>query len=298
MYILLHYERNGEMKKYRLKFNYITKIIMIVLSAFIQSYIIQAFITPEHFISGGFTGLSLLLNMIFKRFDINISLSFLLFALNFPVALICMKHISKKFVTLSLIQITLTSLFLKIFTFEQLFHNTLLNIIIGGVVFGLQLTLALKAGGSSGGTDFIALYISNKINKSIWEYIFIFNILLIGIFGYLFGFDNAGYSILFQFVTTKTISTFYNRYHRITMNIITTMPDVIIDKYIKTYNHGITKVYAEGGYTKQPKYILYAVVSVYEVDDIARMALKIDNNAIINTFKTQDFYGSFYIPEL
>ena len=37
------------------------------------------------------------------------------------------------------------------------------------------------------------------------------------VFGYIFGFEAAGYSILFQFMSTKTVSNFHTRYKRVMM---------------------------------------------------------------------------------
>mgnify|MGYP007102638829 FL=1 len=41
------------------------------------------------------------------------------------------------------------------------------------------------------------------------------------IFGSMFGWIHAGYSILFQFISTKTIDSFYHRYERVTLQITT-----------------------------------------------------------------------------
>ena len=90
------------------------------------------------------------------------------------------------------------------------------------------LVLALKSNASTGGTDFIALYVSNKINRSIWEQVFIFNALILCIFGYMFGWIYAGYSIVFQFISTKTISTFHHRYERVTLQITTQDPENVV----------------------------------------------------------------------
>lgn len=284
--------------KFTTKYEIFIKTVIMIISGILQAYCIDVFITPSNLISGGFTGLAILINMITTKFSIEISLSLLLFLLNIPVALLCVRSISKKFVFLSLVQIISTSMALKYLHFQPIFQDKILNLTIGGVIFGMQLTFALKTGGSTGGTDFIALYVSNKINKTIWEYIFAFNVAQIIIFGTMFGWDNAGYSIVFQFVVTKTISLFYNRYHRITLQIITTKGDEIIDEYINEYHHGITKTIGYGGYSKEERQICYSVVSVYEVNDIVAMIERIDPHVIINTFKTENFYGNFFIPEI
>ena len=66
------------------------------------------------------------------------------------------------------------SFFLKVCHYTPLFDDLTLNVIFGGVLYGLSVVLSLKGNASTGGTDFIALYVSNKTGKSIgtmcsWE---------------------------------------------------------------------------------------------------------------------------------
>lgn len=283
------------MKKY---IKYIYPLIAVIFSAFIQAYSIEVFIKPSNLLTGGFTGLAILINMLSNKVGINLSIGFLLVALNLPVALLCAREISKKFVIFSLLQIFITSFFLSKFHFQPIFTNTFLNITIGAVIYAVQMVTALRVGASTGGTDFIALYISNRINKSIWLYVFIFNMFVVLIFGYIFGWDSAGYSIVFQFISTKVVDTFYNRYHRMTIQIITRKPDEVCEAYIKNYRHGMTRIEARGAYTNKEITLCLAVVSVYEVSDVVKTVLNVDNNAIINTFKTESFYGNFYFKPI
>ena len=110
--------------------------------------------------------------------------------------------------------------------------------LIGSVIFnghGIRkhiIVLALKGNASTGGTDFIALYVSNKTGKSIWSYVFMFNACILCIFGYLFGWLYAGYSILFQFISTKTVETFHHRYERLTLQITTQKAEEIMAAYV------------------------------------------------------------------
>ncbi len=113
------------------------------------------------------------------------------------------------------------------------------------------------------GQIFIGFYISNKKGKFIWEYVFVFNTLILMIFGSMFGWIHAGYSILFEFISTKTIDSFYHRYERVTLQI-TTKKSKEVEAYIQYYRHGISCVEAIGGYSKQPMNLLHTVVSSYE----------------------------------
>lgn len=269
--------------------------LCILISALSQAYVIQVFIQPANLLSSGFTGVAILIEKITSTyFGFSFSTSLGMIVLNVPVAILCYKNISPRFTLFSLLQVFLASLFLKVCQFQPLFNDILLNITFGGVSYGLMAVLVLRGNASTGGTDFIALYISNKKGKSIWEYVFVFNTLILMIFGSMFGWIHAGYSILFQFISTKTIDSFYHRYERVTLQITTKKSKEIVEAYIQYYRHGISCVEAIGGYSKQPMNLLHTVVSSYEVQDIIDLMKDVDPDLIVNVIKTENFYGGFY----
>lgn len=287
----------GKYIKNNRKIAHILTVISVLISALIQTFVIQAFIQPTGLLSSGFTGIALLIDKISTAFfGHSISISFLLIALNLPVAILCYRAISKRFVFYSLLQVFFSSTFLKILSFEPFFeaNDDILNVVFGGFLYGICIVLALKGRASTGGTDFIALYVSNKKGKSIWNYVFIFNVILLCIFGLLFGWSEAGYSILFQYVTTRTISTFHQRYVRVTLQMTTSKPEDVIEAYIKNFRHGLSCVDAIGGYSKKKVTVIHTVVSSYEVPDIVETMRIVDPYIIINSFKTEQFYGRFY----
>ncbi len=291
----LRWEELSTSKKIRALYTF----ICVLVAGFLQASIIQIFMRPMNLLSSGFTGVAILIEKItstFLGFSFSTSLGMLL--LNIPVAILCSKNISKRFTFFSLLEVFAASFFLEILNWGPLFDDPLLNIIIGGFANGIMTVIALKGNASTGGTDFIALYVSNKIGKSIWSYVFIFNSMILVIFGAMFGWEYAGYSILFQFISTKTIDSFYHRYERMTMQITTSIPDEVIAAYIAEYRHGLSRVDGIGGYSGRPVSLLHTVVSSYEVQDVAKLMRDTDPNAIINTFKSEDFYGKFYLKPI
>lgn len=282
-----------QMQKRKAVRNLIT-FLAVLISAILQAFVIQAFIRPAELLSGGFTGIAILIDMLTSTFGRSFPTSLGMLAINIPVAFICSRSISVRFTAFSLFQVFLTSGFLQFLHFEPLFDDPVLNVIFGGFLMGISIVIALKGNASSGGTDFIALYVSNKTGRSIWGQVFIGNCVLYCIFGMLFGWMNAAYSILFQFISTKTISTFHHRYDRVTLQITTEKADEMMDAYIKVCQHGISCVEAVGGYSRKKMYVLHTVISSYEVDDIIRLMREVDPHVIINVFKTEQFYGKFY----
>ena len=273
---------------------FIITLVSVVIAAFLQAYVLNVFIQPTNLLSSGFTGVAILIEKITSLFGFSFPISLGMILLNLPVAILCYKSISLKFTFFSLLEVFLTSFFLNFTHYPPLFDDILLNIVFGGFAYGLLTVIALKGNASTGGTDFIALYVSNRKGKAIWGYVFIFNAIILTIFGYMFSWEYAGYSILLQFISTKTIDSFYKRYERVTLQITTTKAQEIIEAYILQYHHGISCVEAIGGYSKKPMNLLHTVVSSYEVQDIVSLMKDVDSNVIINVLKTENFFGYFY----
>lgn len=276
------------------RFRSVLTLASVAISALLQAFVIQAFIWPAGLLSGGFTGIALLIDMVTSKSPMKISTSAAMVFLNIPVALACSRSISRRFTVYSLLQVLLASLFLKLFHFQPIFEDVVLNVIYGGVLFGFSIVLALRGNASTGGTDFIALYVSNKTGKSIWNDVFFGNVVLLCVFGVIFGWDYAGYSILFQFISTIVISRFHHRYEQVTLQITSAKGKEIVEEYVKEFRHGISCVDAVGGYSKKHMYLLHTVVSSYEVEDIVRLLHRVDSHVIVNLFRTQQFIGGFY----
>lgn len=283
-----------EQLKKRRKIRMVISIFMIICSSLLQTYVIQAFINPANLLSAGFTGVAILLERIAQLYGGYFPTSIGILALNIPVALACYRSVGKRFTLYSSLQFCLTSFLLGVLHFEPIVDDVILNVAFGGFLNGMAITLALKANGSTGGTDFISLYVSNKIRKSIWNEIFLFNVFILMIFGSIFGWEYAGYSIVFQFISTRTISTFHHRYEQITIEATTHDPETLSDHYLEHFHHGMTVIEGYGAYLHKRVYICKTVVSSYEAHDVVMCLRAADPNVIINTYRTANFYGRFY----
>ena len=268
--------------------------VAVTASALLQTFLIQAFVEPANLLPSGFTGVAVLVNQITSLGGVHISTSLGMLLLNIPVAMLCWGSISKRFVIFSMMQVALSSLFLNIFDFDPLLGDKMMLVIFGGFISGLSIAIALKAGASTGGTDFIALWVSNRTGKTIWGLIFAGNCLLLVIFGALFGWDSAAYSIVFQFIATKAIDSFYHRYDRVTLQITTRAPNDVMDAYIERFQHGISCAEVIGGYSRETMWLLHTVVSTYESKDIIELVCDVDPGAVINIFRTDNFVGGWW----
>ena len=276
------------------RYHQIFSVLLIIFSAFAQVFIMQTFMEPCNLISGGFTGIALFLHKVLGRFGIPFHTSVGIMLLNVPAAIWSYKRISKRFVILTVLQFTLVSVLLEVCSFQPLVTDKVLNILFGGVGWGFAIALALQAGGSTGGTDFIAQYVSTKLHRSIFDYVFYFNCGMYLLYGIMYGWLPAGYSILFQFLSTKSISTLYHRYSQVTVQFTTTDPDAVCDAFFAACYHGITVIEARGGWTGRKVYICQAVISTYELNDVIANVREVEPHVIVNTLRTANFYGNFH----
>lgn len=272
----------------------IITLLSVVASALLQAYAMKAFVQPSNLLSSGFTGLAILIDRITSLFGVSFPTFAGMIALNIPVAIISWNSISKRFVVFSMMQVLLASFFLRALSFQPILHDTILTVVFGGFLYGLAIAIALVGGASTAGTDFISLMVSNKIGKGIWGFIFAGNCVVLVIFGSMFGWTAAAYSIIFQFISTKTIELFYHRYDRVTLQIITTKPDEVLESYCKKYHHGSSCFEGIGGYSRETYWLINTVVSSYEVNDIVALVRIVDGGAVVNAFRTENFFGNFY----
>lgn len=271
------------------------RAVLIVAAAFLMAMNIKSFVRAGDLLPGGFSGLTLLLQQVAKTFwNLELPYSLINFSLNAIPAFISYKHIGKKFTGYSCLMIVLTGIFTDALSGFQMTNDILLVAVFGGILNACAISLCLYANATSGGTDFIAIFFSEKFGIETWNYIFAGNCIILAIAGYLFGWNEALYSIIFQFTSTQILHTLYKRYQKQTLLIITSKPDEIYEEIREETNHDATLFKGIGCYKKKECNMLYSVVGKDEIKKITKKIRQIDPNAFINTMNTQQLTGRFY----
>ena len=263
-----------------------------------MAFNINTFVHAGGLLPGGFTGLTLLSQEIFLRyFGLHIPFSVIYYILNFAPAVICFLYIGKKFTLYSALMIfvcgILTDWMPPMLTAFLTTHDILLSAVFGGLLNAAAISLCLHADATSGGTDFIAIFISEKYHKDAWNYIFAANCVILAAAGILFGLDRALYSIIFQFTTTMALGVLYRNYQQRTLLIITNKPEEIHKMISNMTKHGATLIDCFGSYDMDNHTLLYSVVTASQIKKLIPAIRKIDNAAFINVLKTEQLNGKF-----
>lgn len=271
------------------------RFLLVVIAAILTAINIKTFVRTGELVPGGFNGLTLLLQRI-GSFYFHISLPFAIinFALNAIPILISLKIIGKRFTIYSCLMIFLTGILTDIIPANPVTYDILLICIFGGILNGFAVSLCLMAGATSGGTDFIAIFLSERYQVDTWYHILIANAIMLLIAGFLFGWDKALYSILFQFASTQVVHTLHLRYKKHTLFIVTEHPEHIYQIIRDCTHHSATIINGTGGYDEGFLHIVYSVVSSDEVKYVVSQIHATDPKAFINVIKTDQLEGRFY----
>lgn len=280
-----------------LKQNVIT-LTAVTVAAFIMALNTKTFVNTGGLYPGGITGLTILLQRIFRMtLDITVPFSIINIILNLVPAYIGFRYIGKHFTAYSCIMIILNSFFTDLIPNHVITQDVLLISIFGGIANGFAISLCLNTGATSGGTDFISIFISEKFNMDSFNIILGFNAIIIGIAGLLFGWDKALYSIIFQYASTAVIHIFYKKFQQSTLFIVTNKPKEVCQEIYKVSKHGATILEGEGSYEQCERNVVYSVVSTAQTKKVIHAIKTADPTAFINEVKTQKLSGRFYLPK-
>ena len=271
------------------------KLLILTLAAFLIAFNTKTFINAGDLMPGGLTGITLLIQRIGKiSFGKTIPFSPVHLVLNSIPIYIGFKYLGKKLTAWSLYVVVLSSVLVDWIPAYPITYDILLISIFGAILGGIGGSLCLWVDATGGGTDFIATYLSLKRGIDAWNIILGFNVILLFINGWIFGWDKALYSIIYQYVYTQVVHTIFRKYQQETLFIVTEYPDEVAKEIYQITHHGATILSGKGSYMHGERNVLYSVVSRGEVRQVMQAIIRIDPKAFVNAIRTEQLKGRFY----
>ncbi len=268
--------------------NLLGKYLLLFLGAFIASVGLEIFLVPNDIIDGGVVGLSIMAGAITgKEYGI------FLVMFNLPFLYLGYKQIGKDFAIATSAGIVFLAIWTAYFKpVPQLTDDLFLAAIFGGIIDGIGVGLIMRAGGSLDGTEIVAIIADKKSVFSVGEVVMFINLFIFAAAGFLFDWEQAMYSVVAYFVISKTIDAVLKGMDSsYAVMIVTQAPDEIGKALMEELGRGITILYGEGGYKKDPRRVLYAVVTRLEVDRVKSIVLDNDEMAFVTINAVNDIVG-------
>lgn len=271
------------------------RILVICIASLIMATNIKTFVQTGGMIPGGATGLTILIQRALETFlALHIPYTLLNICLNAIPVYIGFRYIGKKFTLYSCLTIFLTGIFTDLIPSYALTYDILLISIFGGIINGFAISMCLSVDATSGGTDFLSIYFSQKTGADSFNIVLGINIVIVSLGGIIFGWDIALYSIIFQYASTQVIHLLYKNYQQQTLFIITNKAAAVCEAISNISHHGATIMKGEGSYEGQERSVVYSVVASFETQRVIAAIKAVDEKAFINAIKTERLQGRFY----
>ena len=305
--------------------SWVRSVLYIFISSILIAIAVYGLIDPNDFTIGGVAGISILVH---DATDGIINLSTFSFCLNAPLVVLSFFFVKKRFAILSSMNILLQTLWLKILesfgdagqiTFPGGETSKLLAAVAAGLFIGAGVVLALKAGGSTGGGDILAVMIQKKFKStSIAWMLFIINCVVIVSYVVIihlilqkpFDTEEGSYagrlllpivlSAFESYIESRTNEAITNGFQSATeFRIITDKPDEMAAALMKELSRGVTALPAKGMYTKEDHTMLLCVVNRRQVPILRRIMKEVDPDSFAVMSKVSQVLGlGFYNQEL
>lgn len=282
--------------KQKLKSSVLWNLILLSVGALFFAIGLTAIAVPHGFITGGISGLGLLL---FYATDV-FSPGIWYLIINIPLFLIGWIFISKRFFFYSLYGMIVSAILMDLVSCPIDIKDPFLAVLACGALFGAGGGISLHSLGSLGGMDIVSIIVNQKFGIRIGTFLFAFNLIL---FTFSFGFletDLVLYSMALSFVVSQVLErvlTMFNQ--RKMVLIVSELNDKIAPAIYNSLKQGSTFLNGTGAHTGAEKRILLTVVHNHQIKRLEEAVLTIDNDALMITENTFDVLGKgFSTPKV
>lgn len=269
--------------------------IMIIIGTAIMGVSIQNFYDPIGLVTGGFTGLAIVIKAFSSNFiEGGIPLWLTNLVLNIPVFILAYILKGKKFVGRTIFGAVMLSVWLYIIPPVNLTQDDyLLAAVFGALFSGCGMGIVLRGHATTGGTDMVSALIQLKLKHySVVQIMQILDGAIVVIGMYQFGLKPAMYAMIAIFVTTKVSDAILEGFkYSKAAYIITDKYEEVASRIMVDLDRGVTGLTATGMYTKQDRCVLYCVVSRKEIVSVKELVAEIDPDAFFIVSDVREVLG-------
>jgi uncharacterized membrane-anchored protein YitT (DUF2179 family) len=274
--------------KHLTKVKFLQRVVLLFLGASIVSVGLEIFLVPNHIIDGGIVGISIM-SAHLSGYPIGI----FLVLLNFPFMYIGYKQIGKTFAISSLFAVIVMSIGTTLLhQVEPLTDQPLLAAVFGGVIIGAGVGMVIRSGGSLDGTEIIAILFNKKLPFSVGEVVMFFNLFILGSAGFVYGWDNAMYSLIAYFIAYKMIDITIEGFNESkSVWIISDKSLELGEVIISRLGRGVTYLKGEGAFTGDSKRVIFCVITRLEEAKLKMIVEDTDPSAFLAIGNIHDVKG-------
>ena len=270
----------------------IYNLLLVVLGNATYALAVKLFILPNDLMTGGTTGIALVINHYFN----GVSISAFVLGFNILMLLVGLALLGKKFAFSTIVSSIAYPLALELF--DRLFGNVvltedmLLNTIFAGLGIGVGLGIVIRNGASTGGMDIPPLVLNRyfKIPVSVSLYVFDMCILLgQAVYNPLEGLLYGILLILIYSVVLDKLMLMGTT--RTEVKVVSGHAEEIRKAILSEVDRGVTLLYGESGYLQQDTQVILSIVSNRELPQVEKLIHSIDPESFMIISRVSEVRG-------
>lgn len=276
-------------KKNTLRFFKEYTVITFSLSLYALGW--TAFLIPSEIVGGGLSGIGALI-----FYTTGLPVGYTVFGINSLLILVAMKMLGKGFGIKTIYSFIMMSVFLAVFQElikEPIVEEKFMSAIIGGILCGASVGLVFTQGGSTGGTDIIAMIINKYRKVSPGRVILACDLIIISSSYFIFeSIEVIVYGYVTMAVTAYVIDmVLVGSKQSVQVMIFSKHHQEIANMIGEEGRRGITLLNAKGWYSKESTEVVLIVARKNETQYIFRKVKEIDSSAFISVANVMGVYG-------
>lgn len=272
-----------------IKLKMIMRGIMVILGGFIAAYGLETVLIPNNVSDGGVTGLSIVGSQLF-----GLPLGVLIALLNIPFIWLGYQQIGKSFAIFSVIGIASLAIGTSLMhhTPAIIEGDTLLVTVVGGIILGFGMGLALRNGGALDGIDMLAVLLARKLPFGTSDFILFLNIFVFIVVSTVFGLQGAILSAIAYFIASKVIHIVEEGLSGSkTFQIITTQPELMVETIRDRLGRSATYKDAYGGFSHEKFKEITCVINRLEETKLKEIINDIDPKCFVTVYDVAEVKG-------
>ena len=269
--------------------------VLIIAGAYIMAFAILKFWEPHGLVTGGVSGLTIIIRYYTEMMGRAVPPWVSNFALNVPLLILGWRTMGRTFIWRTAFTTALVTVALHNVEFlPAIPSDILLGAVFGGIFCGFGIGIIVRSMSSTGGTVLLASILHNGFLRHISVAKLLFGcdfiVIMVGLF--VFGPESAMYAIIAVFVSTKVTDAVLEGFSfSKAAYVISDNSEVIAVEIMTRLNRGVTEISARGMYTKEPRGMLMCIVSGRELVQLKQIAYELDKNAFIIVADVREVLG-------
>jgi uncharacterized membrane-anchored protein YitT (DUF2179 family) len=243
---------------------------------------------PRQFLSGGFTGLALVIYYLLPFLPVG----GLYFLFNVPLYILGWKFVGRRFFLYSVAGMFIFSVAVQWLQVSLPVYDQLLSALLAGIISGVGSGIILRSWGSAGGTDILSVILAKRFSIRLGTTVLAFNSVILLAAAVFLSLESALYTLIYLFVTSYILNIVVTGFsQRKAVYIISPQWKEISKGIIEEINRGTTIIHGEGGFSGAEHRMVYTVITFRELARLKRLIHRLDPDAFVVVSDTLEVMG-------